>query len=137
LRLGEVLHSLEQAPAGVLEGDVLALATELRCLTTAGFIDSLIEIGDDVKLIQNVERSLGTATNHIQEALPHVAADESERSGTLFSKPCEEAFQRLLGMTFTNPQQATTAGIDLVDQGEELVPLFVGDLVHPDRCNSG
>jgi hypothetical protein len=52
---GQVARSLEQAPARVLERHVVALPAQLGGVLPARLVDRLVEMGDDVELVEDVE----------------------------------------------------------------------------------
>ena len=72
LRVGEILRTLEQEPAAVLEHRRPALGGELACLGRAHFVDRLGEVAHDVEAVEHLQRLLGALGDHLQVGLPHV-----------------------------------------------------------------
>lgn len=79
LLLGQVARALEQAPARVLERHLVAVPAQLGGVLPTGFVDRLVEVSDDVKLVEDVERLAGAVPNHVEVGLPHVAAHDAQR----------------------------------------------------------
>src|SRR5580700_8601988 len=132
----QVAWALEQAPAGVLEGHWVALTTEFGGVLTARLVDGLVEVGDDVELVEDVDGLARVALDHLEVRFPHVAADHVQRVRAGLAEPREEGRDRRLRATLRHPEQAAAFGVDLVDEREELVPLAVGDLVDAQRPNA-
>ena len=128
----QVAGTLEQAPASVLERDAVALPAQVGCVLTARLVNRLVEMGHDVELVEDVERLAGMATDHLEIGLPHVAADDMKRLGPRLAEPGEEAVERLDRAGLSDPEQAAAAGVNLVHEGEVLVPLSTRKPPHQD-----
>ena len=76
----------------------------------------------------------GGLGHHIKIWLPHIGTDEAKSGRPLFAKFIEEVLQRLLCAALSDPQQPFAPGINLVNQGQELLlTLPSGDLIDADR----
>src|SRR5690606_32332235 len=69
--------------------------------------------------------------DHLQVRLPHIRTDVLELGAALLAKPTEETQQGLQLALLAYPQQPLAVAVDLVDQGQILVPLLPGDFVNP------
>jgi len=85
-----------------------------------------------VEAVQDVDGPLGTAGDHVQVGLPHVAAHELKPGTPLRPEPAEETHQRLELPVLVDPQQAAPAFVDLVDQRHGAVSLAKRDLIDAD-----
>jgi hypothetical protein len=128
-----VLPAFEKTPACVLEHRLIAFARHLPSLLGADIVDRLIQLGHDVKKIENLKRLVSLFLNDVQVRLPHVAGYESESFGARFSEHLEELSDRRLRTVPTNPKEPTTSLIDLLDDGQILMPLPHRYLVDADR----
>ena len=129
---GEILGALQEAPAGLLQHRLAALAGQCPRLLGAHVVQGVIHLGDDVKPIQDVD-GLGTALpDHADIGPPHVRADEFDARAGLRPQHGEEPLEGLHGALLTHPQETHHAGLDLVDQGQIFVPPAIGDLIDPE-----
>jgi len=125
----------EQFPAHALELGGLRTALQAVAFGAAHLIEGVIEVGGDVEAIQDVQRLAHLGGDHAQVGFPHVTADELHSLDDLRSQDGQPATQRGLGSSRSDPEQAAAVGVDLVDDGQEIVrpqPLAPVDLVHPD-----
>jgi len=87
---GEILFALEHAPARLLQERLVVVLGHLARLRGADLIQRLIDLGDDVEAVVDMQR-LGTfLVDHVQVGLPHVRADNLDLRSELLSEECEE-----------------------------------------------
>ena len=122
LPVGEILRTLEQEPAAVLEHRRPALGGELAGLGRAHFVDCLREVAHDVEAVEHLHRLPGAFGDHLQVGLPHVRAHEVQRRAACGAEPVEEALQ-CRGLAFaSDPQQTLAVAVDLIDQRQVALP---------------
>ena len=85
-----------------------------------------------MEAVEDLEGAGRFAGDHLQVRVPHVRADEAESGAALGAEPAEEPEQRLRLAILPDPEQPAQAGVDLVDDGEELVALVPQHFIHPD-----
>lgn len=88
-----------------------------------------------MKSIENIHRVGTTLTDDPQVRLPHVRADEFDTFGQRLADEGEELLETLDSTVLADPQQSRAILLDLVDQGQILVPLGVLDLIDADRLD--
>jgi hypothetical protein len=96
-------------------------------------VDGLVHVSHDVEAVQDVQREAGLLGHHPQIRPPHVAAHEAQGLGARGPEPPEKPEQGLDRPLATDPQQAPVAGVDLVHQGQIVMPSLPLDLVDADR----
>ena len=132
LFLREVLGALENSPAAICQKILLSGRLEFGNLHAPNLINGLSELLHDVKAIKNIQRLRGFLRDNFQVRAPHVAANEAKLGGTLFSEHAEEP-EKSLDLSFRPaPKKPPEPGIELIDQGEVLVPFEYGDLIDSD-----
>src|SRR3989454_1384067 len=136
LFLGEVLGPFQDAPSRVLQDRLVAVRHQSPGFTCPNLINCLVHARHDVEAIEDVNRSTGLRGDHVEVGLPHVAADELQGLGAFASKIVEKALEALLGPLKPDPQETLGALVDLVDEGQVVVPETPLDLVNADRHDS-
>jgi len=94
-----------------------------------------------VKAVEDVQRLRAFLADHVQVGLPHVRADELNLRGELGADHGKESREGFDGAFSADPQQASEALVDLVDQSQVFVALGILDFIDaddPDRlcCRS-
>ncbi len=100
----------------MLEHLLVAVLFHPPGLARADLIDRLVHLGHDVVAVQDVHCVARPLGDHFQVSLPHVAANVLQRRQYVFAQEIEEPVERLLRPLPAHPQQASHAGVDLVDQ---------------------
>jgi len=125
----------EQFPAHALELGGLRATLQAATFGAAHLIEGVIEVRGDVEAIQDVQRLAQVGGDHAQIGFPHVTADKAHPLEDLRSERGQPTTQRGLGSSRTDPEQPAAVGVDLIDDGEEIVrpqPLAPVNLVDPD-----
>ena len=73
--------------------------------------------------------------HHRQVRPPHVARDVLQLARATLAKDPEESLECILRPILADPQESTSAGIDLVDQGQVAMSLARRHFVDADRVN--
>src|SRR5580658_10259310 len=129
---GEVVTALEQKPAGLGEQGGPAGGSQASDLLAADGVDGLAEKLHDVKAVQDVNGRRAARAYDAEEGLPHVAGDEHDGLGALWAEHVEEGVKACRGARLGDVEQTPVAVVELVDEGEVLVPLFPGQFVDAD-----
>lgn len=82
----------------------------------------------DVKAVEHVDGTASLAGDDFEVGLPHVRAPDLETPEETFTRLFqrgEAVFEGGLGAFAPDPEQAASAGIDLVDEGDEVAAPFV------------
>jgi len=82
-----------------------------------------------VETVEDVKRLGAFLANHVEVRLPHVGAKELDLRGQLCSNEGEEALEAFHRPLSADPEESRHALVNLVDQGEVLVPLGVLNFV--------
>lgn len=120
----------------MFEDRLVASGLEGSSLAGANLVDGLVELGDDVETIQDVEGAAGASSDDVEVGSPHVAGNELDEGGACVAEHVEEAVQRFLGTLLADPEQAARTAIDLVDDGQELTALPDADLIDADGADA-
>ena len=129
----------QQFPAHVFEFGGPGLTAQPAALGAAHLIERLVQMHRDVKAVENLQRLAGLGGDHPQIGLPHVAADEAQPPHHLRTQGRQAAAQRRLCPARSDPEQAAAVGVDLVDDGQEVLrtqPLAPMDFVDADRLDA-
>lgn len=129
----------EEFPPHLLEARGDGLSLQSRTLRAPNLIHGVIQVHHHVKAIHHMHRVSGHRGDDRQIGLPHVAADESKAGDNLRSEDRQPLAQRRLGSLLSNPEQAASARVDLVDDRQEIGGPFAlapVDLVDADGCDS-
>jgi len=130
LFLGEVLWTLEQAPAGLCQHEALSFI--LKIFDIRG--TDLVCVTRDVESLQDVHRLSPLLSNDPKVGFPYVAADEPKSAATGLPKLVEEPPHGLLRALLPDPEQSLGVIVDLIDERDVLVlPFAPSDFVHADR----
>ena len=73
--------------------------------------------------------------DELEVRFPHIGADEGDIRNDLLAHCAEEPLEGLDGPLLTDPEQASDAEIDLINESQVLVALGVLDFIHADRVN--
>jgi len=113
----------QQRPAHVFEllRLLLAVRPQACAFGTADLIHRLVQMGGDMETIQHVQRLPGFARDDVQVGLPHIAADKAQPLDHFRPQRLQTAPQRRLRPPFSDSQQTSARGVDLVDHGQEIV----------------
>jgi hypothetical protein len=111
LRVGELAFRLEEQPARVLE-DGAALLGERAGLGGADLVDGLVDVGDDVESIEDVEGPGCPVADHVHKRRPHVGGDRAQLAGG-GAEDVEEPVQGPLLALLAEPQQPPAALVEL------------------------
>jgi hypothetical protein len=111
---------------------VVAVLGQAAGLGGPHIIEGFVHFGDDVKAIEDIDRVGAALADDPQVRLPHIRADEFDALGQRLADESEELLETLDGAILTDPQQPCAALLDLIDQGQILVPFGVLDLVDAD-----
>jgi hypothetical protein len=128
---GEVRFSFEKTPAGFLQEGFMPSSSHLPGFGGAHFIQGFVQFGDDVKPVQDVQRLGALLTNHVEVRLPHVGTDKLDFGRKFRSDHGEEPLEGCLGPLLSHPEQPGEV-VDLVDQGQVLLPFGILNLVYAD-----
>ena len=120
---------LQKNVAGFLKIDFL-FTRKLPHLFPADFIQSMIEMLDDVEPVEENLRLRKMTSDRLQVGRPHVTADGPDRSCLPFSQPLEELIQSLLFSVLSDPDQLFS--LQVVDQREIVMTFLAADLVNAD-----
>ena len=132
LLLGEVFRTLQEQPAPAFENILLSVRFELLDLVATDLIDRLAEGPHDMEAIENIQCLRGLLGDDLEIRGPHVATDKLDLGAALFAEIVEEAQQRFRPALGAAPQKPSDPGVELVDQGQVLVPLEDLDFVYAD-----
>ncbi len=119
--------ALEQEEARTLHLGFGLLVAQSGLLAAAHGINRQVEVFGNVEGIQHVERPAGLLCNDLQIGFPHVRADHTqagEEAVALVFQKREALLQRGLLALVADPEQAAHAGVNLVDEGHEVLALF-------------
>ena len=137
LVIGEVLRPFQKTPAAAGQDGFLALGLEDLGLLSPDLINGLVHVAHHMEPVEDVYRSGRLLRYDPQVGLPHVAAYKPQHLTSLWSEPVEEAPERLGGPVAAYPEQPSSPGIELIDQGDELIlALAPADLVGADGHDS-
>lgn len=132
LLLGEILRALQQQPTTAFENIFLPVGFELLDLVAPDLIDRLAESPHDMEAIEDIQRLRGLLGDALEIRGPHIAAHELDLGAALFAELLEKAQQRFRPTLGAAPQKPSYPGVELVDQGQILVPLEDLDLINAD-----
>lgn len=79
----------------VLQDRLIALLDQCLGFRGSDLIDGLVQMRDDVKPIQDVDRLRGLLGCDLEVGLPHIAADELQVGGTFLAEPADEMQQHI------------------------------------------
>src|SRR5207244_4611752 len=105
-------RALEQEPPRLGEQRGSSLLTEGMDFGAAHVIDGIAHVLRDVKAVEDVERVARLLGDDLQIRLPHVAADEPERSGALLPEPAKKLEERFGAPVLADPEQPLARRID-------------------------
>ena len=88
-----------------------------------------------MEAVEDVQSLGASFADERQVRFPHVRADEADLGNDLLAHGSKEALEGLDGPFLSHPEQSGDADIDLVDQGEVLVPFGVLDFVNADAID--
>src|SRR5208283_4300685 len=131
-----VLSTLEQQPPGFGEHRGATGGSQAAHLLSSDLVDGLVEEFGDVEAVEDVDGRRASLAYDVSERLPHVAGDEHDRLGTLFTQHVEEGVEGPDRAVTRHVQQTLASVVDLVDEREVLVPLFPGEFVYADGYDS-
>ena len=132
----EILGAFEQPPSTALEHRHEPLGLELTGFGGSYLVDRLIDVGDDMEAVKDMDGLWSFLRQHLQVGLPHVAANELQLCAALFAELSEESQQSPDGAFFADPQEALASGVDLVDKGQVAVASMPLDLIDTDRFDT-
>jgi len=132
LGVGEVFGALEEAPAGVLEDGLIAIAAKLPRLRGAHVVNSLVHLATMWKRSSTWMACPANSAINLMYGFHMFARHELQFLGAHFAEGLEESAEALLCPFATDPQQAAKPLVDLVDDREVLVALPHGDLIDAD-----
>lgn len=118
----QILWSLEQQPARVGQYRFKAVPFQLLGLLGTNLVNCLAQVRHDVKPIQNMNRMTNLLSNHLQVRFPHVAANVAQPAASVLAQPAEELQQSLRLPVLASPQKPSAAGVNLVNQRQNLCP---------------
>src|SRR6202041_754529 len=98
-----------------------------------------VHVLGDMESVEHIQRMAGLGGNHLQVRLPHVAAYKLQAFYKFWSELLQPQSKRLRRAPLADPKQAFTPGIDLVDDGQEVIRLLAVspvNLVYPDEFNA-
>src|SRR3990170_1867828 len=133
LLIREILASLEQTPARVLQHRLIAILLQAGRLGPSHFVQRLIHLLHDVKAVQDVHDLRQLLGNDVQVRLPHVATDKTDGLTRLVVESLEESSQAVLRALSGDPQQSFHPLLDLVDQRQVVMSPLPLDLIHANR----
>ena len=128
----EILAAFEQQPARVLEDRVAALAFHATGFLGADLVERLVNIGDDVEAVEDMQSLGASFADELQVRFPHVGTDEADFGDNLLAHGGKESLEGLDGPFLAHPEQTGDADIDLVDQRQIFVAFGVLDFVNAD-----
>lgn len=134
--------AFEQDEASALDGFFCGFGTEARLFTAADLIDRGIEVLGDMEAVEHIEGASGFGGDDLEIRLPHVRTDDlesGEKPGVRLLQGGEAALKGGLGAFLPDPEEPAYAGIDLVDDGDEVFALFAPtpmEFVDPDGLHS-
>jgi hypothetical protein len=128
-------------PAHVLELPefVFALGSQAGSLRPAHLVHGLVHVLGDMEAIQHMQRLSRFGGKNVEIGLPHIAADEAQPLDHRRPKRLQALPECLLRASLADPQQPPATGVDLIDQGQEVVCLHLMapvNLVHTDRLDA-
>src|SRR5438552_4228257 len=136
LRLRQPLLALEQYPTRFGQGHSVPALPQLASFDTSDLVDSVVKKLNNVETVEHMHSRAGSFCNDMKEPSPHVARNKLDGLGARLAKPVEEALECCRGAVAADPEEALTAVVDLVDDGEELVALLPADFVNTDGPNA-
>ena len=126
--VGEIVGTLEQTPPAAFENGLVTVPFGGVEFLTAHGVHGLVHVRHDVEAVEDVDGLRGLLGEDFEIGLLHVAADELKSLAPLLAKPAEEAQQRLDLAVETDPQEASSSVVDLLDQGEVAMSALAGHL---------
>ena len=132
----EVFWALEETPAGVFHDWLVTVLLQASRLTGTDLVDRLVEQLHDVASIQDVHRGTRLSRDNFEVWSPHVAADKREPLRAFLTQHDEKPFEAGDCTVLADPQEPLDSLVNLVNQGQVLVPSPPQDLVDPDSRDS-
>src|ERR1039458_8381861 len=90
-----------------------------------------------METIEDVERLGAVLLDEAQIGLPHIRADEFDFGSQFFAEESKELLEGFSRALLANPEEASKAGIDLVDQGEVFMSFGILDFIDADGSDGG
>ena len=132
----QVLRALQEQPPRLRQDGLIALGLERSGFLRAHVINGLVQMGHNVEPIQDMNGLAGLFRNDLQVWPPHVTTDILQRLAMLRAEPPEESQERSDGSLLPDPQQSLARGVNLVDQGQVLMPPLPLDLIDADGADT-
>ena len=85
-----------------------------------------------METVENMQSLGAFFADDLQIGFPHVRADEHDLGGDFFAYRGEESLKGFDRSLLPDPKQTGDAEIDLINQGQVLVPFGVLDFIDPD-----
>lgn len=101
---GEIRLAFEDAPTCFFKEWFIASLRHLARLGGAYIIQCVIELGDDVKPVENIQRLRAFAFDHVQVGLPHVRANELDFPTDFRTDEDEELLECFHGSLLAYPE---------------------------------
>src|SRR5882757_5502404 len=105
-------------------------------LSSANFIKSLVDPGDNVKAVQYMDRVTDALLDDLQIWLPHIRTHVLDKVGSTVSEHVEELRKGLACPLLSDPKQTHASLVDLIDQSQIIVVLLPLYLVDANGSNS-
>lgn len=118
------LKATEKEPSSFSQPRGFSLQAHPSRFHAASLIDGFVELSGDMERIQNVECLGQKLGDGFEEGLPHVGANKTDGREDVGSHFHKELFQTALSSGFADPQQASTAAINLINQGKKSLGAF-------------
>lgn len=136
LFISEIFWPFEEAPARMLQDLFVAVLLKPSGLLRSNLVDSFIHLAHEVKTIQDVYCRRSLLSNDLEVWLPHIATDKSESARALLPEHTEEAKKTLFSPIWSNPEESLEPFVNLVNQGEVLVPPLPLNLIDANGLNA-
>jgi hypothetical protein len=91
-----------------------------------------MEMSDDVKFIEHMNRLGQAFSDHLEISLPHVAAHKVNVCAGIWTNVAKATHQRLDLASWADGKKASFTFVNLIDKGHVIVALADVNLIHSD-----
>jgi len=133
LVVGQIFRSFQQAPAASGQHGLLPLSSEFLGFLGSDLINGFVHVAHYMEPVENIDRSGSHLGDYPQIGLPHITTDKPQALASFGANPFEKDPERSGCAIAAYPKQTSFPGIELIDQGNELLfPLSPANLIGTD-----
>lgn len=121
LFIGEIFRPFEQAPTAFGQHRLFSFGLEFPGFLGPDLVDGFAHVAHNMEAVEDVDRVDGLLGNHTQIRFPHIAANKLQLFTSFRPEPVKKAPEYPGGPVGADPEQALFPGVQLINQGYELV----------------